>query len=121
MDRKELKRTYKESPRTLGVFRVSNKQNERWYIGASLDVPAMLNRQRFQLEAGTHPNPALQRDWKRFGPDAFSFETLDRLEPPADQPGYDPRRDLNALEAMWHERLRSLYGAGYHDEKTPGA
>ena len=104
----------------MGVFRVSNNRNDRWYIGASLDVPAMLNRQRFQLGAGSHPNHALQSDWKRLGADAFSFEVLDRLEPPPDQPGFDPRRDLRALEAMWHERLLALYGAGYHDEKTPG-
>ena len=120
MDRKELLREYKQTPRPMGVFRVSNKRNDRWYIGASLDVTAMLNRQRFQLDAGSHPNHALQSDWKRLGADAFTFEALDRLEPPADQPGYDPRRDLRALESMWHERLRALYGAGYHDEKTPG-
>jgi hypothetical protein len=119
MDRKALLRQYRESPRPMGVFRVCHKQSGRWYIGASLDVPAMLNRQRFQLEAGTHPNPALQREWKRLGAEAFAFETLDTLAPP-DAPGYDPKPDLRTLEALWHERLTSLYGAGYHDENTPG-
>lgn len=121
MDRESPKRDIPETPRPMGVFRVCNKRNDRWYIGATLDVPAMLVRQRFQLEAGTHPNPALQNDWKRFGADAFAFETLERFEPAADRAGHDPRRELNALEARWHERLRALYGAGYHDEKTPGA
>lgn len=120
MDRKELKRTYKESPRTLGVFRVSNKQNERWYIGASLDVPAMLNRQRFQLDNGSHPNPNLQRDWRRFGAEAFVLETLDTLTPPEGVTAWDPRKELQALEAMWHERLKQLYGRGYHVEKSTG-
>ncbi len=121
MDRKkQLKREYLETARPMGIFRVCHKDSNRWYIGASLDVPAMLNRQRFQLDAGSHPNGALQRDWKRLGADAFAFETLDRLEPPKDQPGYDPRKDLRTLEAMWHERLRALYGAGYHVENTPG-
>ncbi len=120
MDRRELKRQYVETARPMGVFRVCHKETNRWYIGASLDVPAMLNRQRFQLEAGSHPNGALQRDFRRHGADAFAFETLDRLEPRKDQPAYDPRKDLRTLEAMWHERLHALYGAGYHDEKTPG-
>lgn len=120
MDRKkELKRQYAETARPMGVFRVCHKDSNRWYIGASLDVPAMLNRQRFQLDAGSHPNPSLQRDWKRFGADAFAFETLDRLEP-RDAPGWDPRPDLRTLEAMWHSRLTQLYGAGYHVEATPG-
>ena len=119
MDRKALLRRYKETRRPMGVFRVCNKQSGRWFIGASVDVPAMLNRQRFQLEVGSHPNPALQREWKQLGADAFAFETLDLLAPP-DEPGYDPRSDLRTLEAMWRERLTGLYGTGYHDETTPG-
>ena len=119
MNRKELLRQYKETPRPMGVFRVCHKETGRWYIGASLDVPAMLNRQRFQLDMGTHPNPPLQRDWKRFGADAFAFETLDSLKP-AEQPGHDPRPGLRTLEAMWNTRLTQLYGPGYHVESTPG-
>lgn len=119
MDRKALQREYKETARPMGVFRVCNKQSNRWFIGASLDVPAMLNRQRFQLDMGSHPNPALQRDWKALGADAFAFETLDLLTPPA-KPGYDPKADLRTLEAMWRTRLHELYGPGYHVESTPG-
>ena len=57
--------------------------------------------------------------WKQPGAAAFAFETLDRLGPSA-EPGQDPRPALRRLEALWHERLRALYGAGYHDENTPG-
>lgn len=115
MERKTLQREYRQTQRPMGIFRVCNKQSGRWYIGATVDVPAMLNRQRFQLEHGSHANPALQREWKELGADAFAFETLDVIEPP-DAPGYDPRRDLRALEALWRERLKALHGAGYHDE-----
>lgn len=119
MDRKELKRHYLETPRPMGIFRVCHKDTNRWYIGASLDVPAMLNRQRFQLEMGSHPNPTLQRDWKRHGADAFAFETLDLLKPSED-PAHDHKPELRTLESLWHTRLRELYGPGYHVEKTPG-
>ena len=94
-------------------------QSGRWFIGACLDLPAMLSRQRFQLETGTHPNPALQQEWKKLGAGAFAFETLESLAP-SDRPRYDPRPELRKLEALWHGRLHALYGAGYHDEKTPG-
>ena len=33
----------------------------------------MLNRQRFQLDMGSHPNAALQRDWRQFGAEGFAF------------------------------------------------
>jgi hypothetical protein len=119
MDRRALQRQYRETRRPMGVFRVCNKQSGRWFIGASVDVPAMLNRQRFQLEMGSHPNPALQREWKQLGADAFAFETLDQLTLPED-PAYDPKPDLRTLEVLWRERLGALYGPGYHDETTAG-
>jgi hypothetical protein len=112
-------RTLDDARRQPGVFRVCNKDSGRWFIGACLDLPAMLSRQRFQLETGTHPNPSLQQEWKKLGAGAFAFETLATLSPPAG-PGQDPRPSLRRLEAVWHERLHALYGAGYHDEKTPG-
>lgn len=112
MDRKEQIRAYKESPRPMGVFRVRNIANGRSLVGSSVDVPAMLNRQRFQLGAGGHPDRALQADWNESGADAFVFETLDTLEP-SDEPGWDPAVDLRALEAMWLEKLGRAGQGGY--------
>ena len=112
MDRKAQIRAYKESPRPMGVFRVRNTTNGRSLIGSSVDVPAMLNRQRFQLGAGGHPDRALQQDWKEFGPAAFEFETLDTLDPPQ-EPGYDPAVDLRMLEQMWLEKLGRPGERGY--------
>ena len=113
MDRKARIRAYKESPRPAGVFRVRNTVNGRWLLGSSVDVPAMLNRQRFQLGAGGHPDRALQRDWDEFGPEAFEFETLDTLKPP-DEPGHDPAADLQVLEQLWLEKLGRPGERGYH-------
>ncbi len=103
----------------MGVYRVCDKQSGRWFIGASLDLGAALQRERFQLEVGTHPNPALQREWKRLGAGAFAFETLATLAPTA-RPGSDPRPELRKLEAVWRQRLQDLYGAGYNDETSSG-
>ena len=96
----------------MGVFRVRNTTNGKSLIGSSTDVPAMLNRQRFQLAAGGHPDRALQRDWREFGPAAFEFETLDTLEP-LQEPGHDPAVDLRMLEQMWLEKLGRPGERGY--------
>src|SRR5262249_47240530 len=100
MDRKALIRDYKESRRPVGVFRVLNKVTGKALVGTSKDLPAMLNRQRAQLEMGGHPNRELQKDWNELGPDAFVFEVLDTLSVP-EQPDYDPSDDLRALEQLW--------------------
>ena len=112
MDRKAQIRAYKEAPRQMGVFRVRNTTNGKSLIGSSVDVPAMLNRQRFQLGAGGHPDRALQQDWKEFGPAAFEFETLDTLDPPQ-EPGYDPAVELRMLEQIWLEKLGRPGERGY--------
>ena len=96
----------------MGVFRVRNTTNGKSLVGTSVDVPAMLNRQRFQLGAGGHPDRALQQDWKEFGPAAFEFETLDTLDPPQ-EPGYDAAVELRMLEQIWLEKLGRPGGRGY--------
>lgn len=103
-DRKQLIRAYKETARPMGVYRVRHPDSGTEFIGASVDLPSMLNRQRFQLEAHGHPDRALQAAWDAEGPDAFVFEVLDTLEPP-DEPGHDVREELRLLETMWREKL----------------
>jgi hypothetical protein len=104
IDRKARTREYKDTPRPAGVYRVRNSVTGKSLIGSTTDLPGMLNRQRFQLENGSHPDRELQRDWSEFGSDAFEFETLDQLEP-SDEPTYDPTEDLAVLKKMWLEKL----------------
>ena len=74
IDRKARMREYKETPRPAGVYRVRNTATGKSLVGSTADLPGMLNRQRFQLEHGSHPDRELQRDWNELGPDAFEFE-----------------------------------------------
>lgn len=102
--RKELIRAYREAPREMGVFRVHCPATGRAVIGASRDLPSMLNRQRAQLSLSSHPDRALQADWDALGAEAFVFEVLDTL-PAKDDPDYDPADDLAELARLWQERL----------------
>ena len=113
MDRKARIREYKDTPRPIGVYRVRNTENGKSLVGSTVDLPAMLNRQRAQLKMGAHSNRALQKDWNELGSEAFAFEILDTLKPP-DQTDYDPADDLRTLEEMWLEKLSPFDDRGYN-------
>lgn len=104
IDRKALRRAYKETPRPAGIYRVRNITTGKSLVGSTANLPGMLNRQRFELEHGSHPDRELQNDWNALGADAFEFETIDQLEPKA-EPEYDPAEDLRALKEIWIEQL----------------
>ena len=104
MDRKEMVRKYKETPRPAGIFRVQHIPSGRTLLGSSPDAPAMLNRIRAELKMKGHRNRSLQADWDADGPDAFLFEVVDLL-PPSENPERDFDADLATLEALWIEKF----------------
>ena len=104
IDKKALRRDYKEHRPTMGVYQVRNTVTGRALVAASKDVSSILNRHKAQLSMDAHPSKTLQADWAQHGADSFAFEMLDRLTP-SDAPGYDPIDDLTALEDLWLDKL----------------
>jgi hypothetical protein len=119
IDRKARIREYKENPLPAGVYRVRNMRTGKSLIGPTPNLPGMLNRQRFQLQMGSHADAELQSDWNELGPEAFEFEVLDRLEP-SDDPASDQSKDLKVLVAMWLEKL-SESGVALYRQSLRGA
>jgi hypothetical protein len=114
-DRKtELKREYKLNHRPMGVYQIRNIANEKVLIGASLDLPGIINRHKFQLKMGKHPNAALQSDWNEFGAEGFAFEILDEITP---KEGLDNRQELGFLEDLWLEKSQPYGDRGYNEKK----
>jgi len=101
MDRREMIKEDKNSLRPMGIVQVENIRNNRVYLTASANTPGTINSIRFQLKMGTFlPSSGLAQDWKEQGEQNFVVKVLDELKP-VDDPGYDYRDDLKALEAMW--------------------
>lgn len=103
-DRKTRIREYKETPQPAGIYRIRNTETGKSLVGSAVNLPGMLNRQRFQPEIGSHPDKELQGDWHELGPDALEFDILDQLEP-RDEPAYNPTEDLQTLKEMWLVQL----------------
>lgn len=51
----------------MGVYQVRNTVNGKLLVGASVDLPTILNRHRAELRMGGHRNRELQKDWAEFG------------------------------------------------------
>jgi hypothetical protein len=116
MDKKAAKLAYKASRRPIGVFAIRNLVNDKVFVGSSMDLGANVNRIRFQLAAGAHPNKELETDWRRLGPDKFSFEVLEELVP-RDDPNFDYTNELEFLEDLWLEKLEPYGDRGYNERK----
>ena len=103
--RKDLIQAHKEATKPMGVYRVYSSESGHGVVGASRDLPSILNRHQAQLSMGGHPDKALQEEWDTCAPDVFVFEVLDTLAP-REELDYDPTDDLQELTEMWRERLK---------------
>lgn len=115
-DRKELKKKYQESPRPMGVFLIRNIVNDKVFVAAGLNLQGIINRHRFQLIAGSHPNKSLQADWSRLGSQNFAFEILEEFSPPDDN-HFDEAKELAFMETLWLEKLQPFAERGYNERK----
>ena len=116
MNKKQAKLDYKLNHRQMGVFHIRNLLNDKIFIASSMDVPAFINRIRFQLNAGSHPSRSLQKDWIELGEENFAFEILELVaaQPQAD---YNYRADVDFLEDLWLEKEQPYGEKGYNEKK----
>ena len=111
--RTEIKKAYKQTQQTVGVYQIKNNVTGKIFIGGSVNVPAILNRHKAELTFGSHQNRNLQEDCKKIGVDKFSFEILECLDP-SDDMKHDYTDDLSALEELWLEKINPYGDNGYN-------
>ena len=111
--RKELKEEYKQMKFKMGVFQIKNNINGKIFIGSSLDLKAIWYAQKLQLDMGMHQNSELQKDWKEFGSENFSYEILDEINQTEDKP-IDYKKEIKTLEDMIIDDLQPFEESGYN-------
>jgi len=55
MDRSEAKKEYKQAKRPMGVYRIINKQNNKSYVGYSIDLQARIIKPAIKQAKFRHP------------------------------------------------------------------
>jgi frataxin-like iron-binding protein CyaY len=114
--RKELKEEYKQMKYRMGVFQIKNKINGRVFIGSSTDLKAIWYAQKLQLDVGIHQNSDLQKEWKEYGAENFTYEILEEIKQTEDKPT-DYGKEVKALEEMIIEELQPYENKGYHRKR----
>lgn len=112
-DKKRLKKDYQQTPRAIGVFLIRNNLNDKVFLAAGVDLRGLINRHKFQLKNGSHPNKQLQADWNESGSYNFAFEIVDELSPRAGDE-VDYRAEVAFLEDLWLEKLKPFGERGYN-------
>lgn len=106
MDRKkELKLQYKQMRPQMGIFIIRSKSNNKCYLEATPNLRGTMNGTQFKLDASSHPNQELQREWNEQGAKNFTIEILDELEYDKDESKTDYGEDLILLRMTWEEKL----------------
>lgn len=103
--RKEIILEYKEKAPEAGVYMIKNKVNGKRFIGTSVNLPGIMNRQNFLLNFGKHDNTKLQSDWNEFGKDAFEFTVLEQIKTEKGDNRKTLKEKLDKVEEKWHNLL----------------
>lgn len=89
-----------------GIYLITNHVNGKIYVGSSRDIYARLRQHFNALIADRHGNIHLQRAWKEYGEDAFSFSIVESVE--------DETRLIEA-EQVWIDKSEAAHrDVGYN-------
>ncbi|MGA8753168.1 GIY-YIG nuclease family protein, partial [Candidatus Deferrimicrobium sp.] len=93
MDKKVLKKVYKDIIQPMGIYQIKNNNNGKIFIGRAKNINGILNSKLFQLRNGLHINKDMQKDFNDVGETNFTFKVLDYLKPKEDS-NYDYTEEL---------------------------
>jgi len=109
--RKELQEEYKQLKTYMGVFQITNQVNGKIYISGAPNLKNKWLTQKIQLDMNKHANSQLQKDWKEFGPESFTYKVLEEKDAGKVS---DVRWEVKKLEKVWLEKLQPFGDKGYN-------
>ncbi len=96
--KKQLREEAKKHRPEMGVYAIEDLTTKTIRLGTSTNLKSIINRTLFQLNAGLHPNAALQREWKELGESGFPVRIIETLLRDEDEaPGTDCAEELKTL------------------------
>jgi len=65
---------------TCGIYKITNKQTGKFYIGSSVNVEKRWRAHKSRLRLGVHSNQHLLSAWGKYGEESFDFSILQEVE-----------------------------------------
>ena len=93
----------KEFPPRPGVYAIINRQNQKMYVGSSVNIQSRILGHVSALRLGNHYNVYLQRAWNKYSEDGFEVKILELV---------DNSDDLYLREGFWISEKET-----YHRDK----
>jgi hypothetical protein len=115
INKKEIRKEYKNQKHPAGLYAVKNKPDNKMYIGTSINLPAKIRGITFELEMGSHAYHNLAGDYRKLGKLNFEIFILDQIEV-KDETERELKAELETLEAMWVEKLKGE-GVSFYNKK----
>ena len=84
----------------IGIYKITNLDNGKMYIGQSLDIQHRWSEHRSELNHNKHDNSYLQNSWNLYGEDKFEFSIIELCS--SDK--------LDDKEIYWIEKFRTYRG-----------
>ena len=75
-----MKFSYNGKSTLSGIYKITNTQNGRLYVGSAKLFKVRANEHRRSLENGKHSNKFLQADFDKCGTESFVFEVLEVVD-----------------------------------------
>lgn len=91
----------------IGIYGIKNIQNNKWYVGQSVNIRKRINDHFSALRSNVHKNKHLQSAYNKYGEHAFNACVLEECL----------RSDLEKCEINWIKK-KAAYTNGYN--KTTG-
>jgi hypothetical protein len=104
--RRALVDEYKRTGPEAGVYRLTNSQTGKAFLGSTLNLGSMRGKLDFGRATGsvTVLDRKLHEDARRYGIEAFTLEILEVLEVRPEMTPDEIRSDLATLESLWREK-----------------
>lgn len=99
----------------IGVYSITNKQNNKKYIGESLDIEKRWKEHISDLNSNKHHSYKLQKDWNKYGVDEFTFGVEKIVESVGSN--YKDKMNIIIQEHILFNKYDSI-NSGYNVEDT---
>lgn len=105
IDKKQIKQDYKQLKEPYGLYIVSCTENNKFFIGQTMNPSGKLKRVKMELDYGTHPYKNLQEDYNKYGEDKIKIEVLVQFEI-KDETQSELKIKLKNLLKEWKDKLQ---------------